>query len=278
MSRPILLAQVTDTHLLAQTTAELRGCNTWKSFNTVLQEEVQCNPDGMLLTGDLAEQGEEDAYHHLLSAIAPLQTPTYWLPGNHDHLVTLQQVFQPLPLGQGLTSVNVGTWQVILLDSVLPGAKFGEGHLADAQLHKLHTYLKQHPHKPTLIALHHQPVPVGINWVDQMQVKNSHELLDLLTQHVNVKLVVFGHIHHEFQQQTAEGISFYGCPSTCLQVTSPESGLHEENPGFRLIWLYEDGSYKTEVRRVKIRNLAKREEFSYVGKSQRGVSITSANG
>ena len=250
MSEPIVLAQITDTHLLAQTTAELRGCNTWHSFKTVLQEVVQCNPDGLLLTGDLAEQGESEAYKHLLDAIAPLQLPTYWIPGNHDCLPTLQQTLQHLPQGQGLTSVNLGAWQLLLLDSVLPQAKYGEGHLANQQLQQLHSWLKEHPHKPTLIALHHHPVPIGIDWVDQMQVQNANDFLTLLDQFSNIKLVVFGHIHHEFQLETAKKVNFYGCPATGLQVTA--SGISEESPGFRLFWLYGDGQYRTEVRRVNL--------------------------
>ncbi|MEM8612952.1 MAG: metallophosphoesterase [Cyanobacteria bacterium P01_H01_bin.105] len=256
MSRPILLAQVTDSHLLAQTTAQLRGCNPWQSIKAVLQQVAQYKPDGLLLTGDLAEQGEGEAYGHLVDAIASALTgqviplPIYWLPGNHDHLDTLRQTFQTLPASHGLTSIDLGVWQLILLDSVLPQSKFGEGYLVAEQLHKLRFWLKKHPLKPTLIALHHHPVPVGIDWVDQMQVQNACEFHALINQFSNVRLVVFGHIHHEFRQQSAKGPSFYGCPSTCLQVTSPKLGLLEENPGFRLFWLYGDGTYKTEVRRV----------------------------
>lgn len=248
MSDPILLAQVTDSHLLAQTTAELRGCNPWNSLKTVLEDVVRCSPDGLLLTGDLAEQGESEAYGHLVNTISPLGLPTYWLPGNHDSLPVLQQAFQNLPLSQGLTSVDLGPWQLILLDSVLPHAKFGEGYLASQQLQQLQACLQSQPNKPTLIALHHHPIPVGIDWVDQMQVQNAHEFLTLVEQFSHIKLVVFGHIHHEFQQHTVNGLSFYGCPSTYFQVTSPEIGVIEKRLGFRLFWLYGNGSYRTEVR------------------------------
>ncbi|MGD1857319.1 MAG: phosphodiesterase [Leptolyngbyaceae cyanobacterium] len=245
MSEPILLAQLTDCHLLAQTTASLRGCNSWESFNAVLQDVISYHPDGLLLTGDLAERGEAAAYQNLVKALRPYSIPVYWLPGNHDCLSTLRPILQQLPTAQGLACVDLGTWQLILLDSVLPQATFGEGYLSDQQLQTLYA-----ASKPTLIALHHHPVPVGIDWVDQMQVQNAQEFLELLNQFANVKCVVFGHIHHEFQQQTASGISFYGCPSTGLQVTSSETELTEERPGFRLIWLHDGGHYRTEVKRV----------------------------
>lgn len=250
MSRPILLAQVTDSHLLAHPTAQIRGCNPWLSFNAVLHQVVQCQPDGLLLTGDLAERGEADAYRHLVDAIAPLQLPSYWLPGNHDQLDTLQQLFQFLPASQGLKSIDLDSWRLILLDSVLPQAKFGEGYLSAQQLQLLRCYLTDPPTKPTLIALHHHPIPVGIDWVDQMQVQNAQKFLTLIDQFPNTKLVVFGHIHHEFEHQTVNNLGFYGCPSTCLQVTPAVTKSGFDQPGFRLFWLYEDGSYRTEVRRV----------------------------
>ncbi|MDV3349295.1 phosphodiesterase [Leptothoe sp. LEGE 181152] len=252
MSHSILLAQVTDSHLLAKTTDQLRGCNTWQTFNAVLREVTQCKPDGLLLTGDLAEQGEAEAYGNLVDALSPLQIPTYWLPGNHDRLDMLQQVLQVLPASQGLSSIDLGPWQLILLDSVFLDATFGEGHLSAQQLQKLRFYLTHHPPKPTLIALHHHPVSVGIDWVDQIGVKNADEFFALIEQFSQVKLVVFGHIHHEFQHKTARGIGVYGCPSTCLQVTPAVTAMDDTQPGFRLVRLYGDGRYETEVRRVNI--------------------------
>lgn len=248
MSQPFLLAQITDSHLLAQTTAELRGCNPWASFSQVLQDAMACNPHGLLLTGDLAEQGERGAYEHLVAALSPLSLPVYWLPGNHDHLPTMQQILGQLPTGQGLTCVDLGAWQIILLDSVLSTAKYGEGYVSNGQLDTLKIYLSQHAEKHTLIALHHHPVPVGIDWVDMMQVQNANEFLKLIKQFSQVKLVVFGHIHHGFEFYCDQEVSFYGTPSSCLQVTSPE--VVDERAGFRLFWLYGDGRFRTEVRRV----------------------------
>ena len=250
MSNDMLLAQITDSHLLAQKTAQLRGYHPWQSFNAVLQQVVQYHPDGLLLTGDLAEQGEAEAYGHLVNAIAQAPLPTYWLPGNHDRLDILEQMFQTLPLSQGCTAVDLGTWRLILLNSVFPQAKFGEGYLSAPQLQQLRFYLTHDSPKPTLIALHHHPQPVGIDWVDQIQLQNGHQFCTLIDQFSHIKLVVFGHIHHEFHAQTTSGIDLYDCPSTCSQVTPAAAELHDQRPGFRLLWLNEDGTYRTEIRRV----------------------------
>ncbi|MEM1241993.1 MAG: metallophosphoesterase [Cyanobacteria bacterium P01_H01_bin.26] len=249
MSPPFLLAQITDTHLLAQPTAQLRGCNPWRSLTAVLQQVARYNPDGLLLTGDLAERGEAAAYGHLVSEIAPLKLPTYWLPGNHDSLGTLRPILDSLPASQGLKSVDLGAWQLILLNSVLPQATVGEGCLSSRQLQRLEADLTRHPTKPTLIALHHHPVPVGIDWVDQMQLQNAGELLALLNRFANVRVVVFGHIHHGFHHCPPNGPDFYGCPSTCLQVAPPRP--QPDQPGFRLLWLYANGTHQTAVKRVR---------------------------
>ena len=252
MSPSFLLAQVTDPHLLAQPTAQLRGCNPWRSLTAVLQQVARYHPDGLLLTGDLAEQGEAAAYGHLVRAIAPLKLPTYWLPGNHDSLGTLQPILDSLPASQGLKSIDLGAWQLILLNSVLPEATVGEGYLSSRQLQRLEADLTRHPTKPTLIALHHHPVPVGIDWVDQMQLQNAGELMALLNPFANVRLVVFGHIHHGFHHHAASGTDFYGCPSTCLQVSPPVTQPNQDQPGFRLLWLYPDGTHQTAVKRVSL--------------------------
>ena len=254
---PLTLAQITDTHLLADPTARLRGSNPWQSFQALLHEVVQCQPDGLLLTGDLADQGDRAAYEQMRDAIAPLNLPTYWVPGNHDEVATAQSVLQGVryysPQHQGLESINLGTWRLLLLNSVLPGARFGEGALAPGTLRSLRAELTEHSYQPTALALHHHPVPTGIDWLDQMQVQNAPALLSLLQDFDQVRLVLFGHIHLDFQQVSQSGtgaIAFYGCPSTGLQVTPQAVTPDCHLPGFRLISLSSDGHHHTQVRRV----------------------------
>ncbi|MEB3314428.1 MAG: metallophosphoesterase [Cyanobacteriota bacterium] len=253
----LTLAQITDTHLLADPTAELRGCNPWQSFQAVLREVMRCRPDGLLLTGDLADQGDRRAYEQLRDAIAPINRPIYWVPGNHDDGATAHRVLQGPqcygPQEQGLQSIDLGSWRLLLLNSVLPRARFGEGGLAADTLRSLGSALSRHRHQPTALALHHHPVPTGIDWLDQMQVQNAAPLLNLLQGCHQVRLVLFGHIHLDFQQLLHGGdggITCYGCPSTALQVIPQAATPDSHLPGFRLISLYPDGRHHSQVRRV----------------------------
>ncbi|MEO0770648.1 MAG: phosphodiesterase [Cyanobacteria bacterium J06649_4] len=260
----ITLAQISDTHLLADKEAQLRGCNPLQSMQAVLQQALQAEPDGLLLTGDLAHIGEVEAYKQLQGAIAPLGLPAYWLPGNHDDIEVMQTVLNSPPF-DGLSAIDspvitpraidLGAWQLLMLSSVLPQAQFGEGYVCPQTLQWLQTELHRYPDKPTAIALHHHPVPINIDWVDQMQVQNASDLLFVLDSCPQVKLVTFGHIHLDFCNRRDRPNShlplfFYGCPSTHLQVTTETSTQREQLPGFRLFHLYADGTHQTQVQRL----------------------------
>ncbi|MGK7889036.1 MAG: metallophosphoesterase [Leptolyngbyaceae cyanobacterium] len=294
------LVQITDTHLLADPTAQLRGCNPWQTLQDCLRQVATHQPNGVLLTGDLADQGQPAAYDALVAAVSTLGCPVYWLPGNHDDVTQMQVQLQihsgfaftplnpPLQRGEtpspllsrsvprgrregwggvfkvigtrsewyGLQAVDLGAWRLLLLNSVLLQAKWGEGYLAADQLHWLREELAKWRDRPTLVALHHHPVPTGIDWVDLMPVQNSADFLAILADFAQVRVVVFGHIHHELEQEQlltpgAVPISFYGCPSTCLQVTPPQPVPDADLPGFRLLYLNEDGSHQTQIQRVQ---------------------------
>ncbi len=243
----ITLAQMTDTHLLNTPTAHLRGCCTSKTLHRVLQQVRSESVQGLLLTGDLADQGSSAAYVLLRELLAPLQIPCYWIPGNHDDVQAMTLALAQDPFIPD-NSIRVGHWQVILLNSVLPNAPWGEGRLSADELSRLDTELR-HSFGPTLIALHHHILPTGIDWLDQIQLHNSAQLLQLVAQYPQVKLIVSGHVHlasHHVQHQT----HIYTTPSTGLQVV-PQANTpdHLNWPGYRLITLYPDGTHPSCVRR-----------------------------
>lgn len=246
----IKLAQITDTHILADPQVLLRGCSPLQNLKTILEHLSQESIDGLLLTGDLAEAGEVQAYEHLLALLKPLSIPIYWLAGNHDCLENAHRILSPHYLGttDSLRSFSLGAWELILLNSVLPNAQWGEGYLSEATLQNLETTLTQND-RPTLIALHHHPLPVGIDWLDQIAVTNGSQLLDQLDRFPNVKVIVFGHIHWAFEHHRKTQ-AFYGCPASSLQVSPPAPFSPSTSPGFRLLILRENGTHYTQIHRI----------------------------
>lgn len=133
-------------------------------------------PNCLLLTGDLSQDETPESYDHLVDLLAPLEIPAYWLPGNHDSLSRMQACLQSQPF-RGEKGFLAGGWQILLLNSAIPGLVAGE--LA-AELTWLEAQLKNHSEQPTLITLHHPPLPVGSAWMDAIALQNSAQFLALV--------------------------------------------------------------------------------------------------
>ncbi|QDZ39865.1 3',5'-cyclic-AMP phosphodiesterase [Euhalothece natronophila Z-M001] len=251
---PLLIAQITDTHLFASSQEELLGLQTDSSFKAVLREiqALTPQPQGLLLTGDLSQDETLASYQNLYQQLEPLQIPAYWLPGNHDQPQLMQEALTKPPT-YGDKSFQLGSWQFILLNSAVPGRVYG--YLSSETLEWLDKQLYNNSHAPTLVALHHPPFSVNSHWIDTSRLKNPEDLFRVLDCHPQVNLVVFGHIHQNFQRDRA-GVRYLASPSSSIQF-KPECdrfALDELQPGYRLFWLYENGEFATTVKRV---------EFSY---------------
>ncbi|MDJ0732553.1 MAG: 3',5'-cyclic-AMP phosphodiesterase [Nostocaceae cyanobacterium] len=247
---PISIAQVTDIHLFADENQELLGMPTSESFGVVIQrlKELDSKLDLLLLTGDLSGDGKPESYERVDNLLRPLQIPTYWLPGNHDCAMTMEEILN-LGLFSRRKSFERGGWHFILLDSSVPDCV--HGHLSLETLDWLDFQLTITANKPTLIALHHPPFAVNSDWLDTSKLQNSQELFAILDRHPQVKLVLFGHIHQEFQHQRHQ-VQYLGTPSTCIQFCPQSSNfaLEQKSPGFRHLKLYPQGTWETWIERV----------------------------
>ncbi len=250
MSLVLRIAQITDPHLFAESNECLLGVRTTDSFMALVNQLQQLNPrpDLLLLTGDLSQDGSVASYKRLQTLLCPLGIPVYWLPGNHDCVEAMAESLNH-SLFQSDKSFQRGGWQFILLNSQDPGRV--EGRLSPESLQWLDRELS-HSNAPTLVSLHHPPFAVNSNWLDTSILQNTPEFLAVLDRHPQVKLVVFGHIHQEYEQ-TRNGITFLGTPSTCIQF-EPEStnfALGHQQPGFRMIHLYANGQWDSQIQRVE---------------------------
>lgn len=153
------------------------------------------------------------------------------------------------PSFQAQKSYQMGDWHFLLLDSSVTGKVYGG--LSPESLDWLNQELEQCNPQPTLIALHHPPFAIKSDWLDQIGLQNSDDLFAILDRHPHVKLVVFGHIHQQFEHQRRH-IHYLSTPSTCIQFAphSKTFALDHAQPGFRLFQLYDDGSFETEIHRV----------------------------
>ena len=81
----------------------------------------------MVVTGDLADNASDEEYEQLRELLAPLEVPSYVLPGNHDDRRALSRHFD-VPGGDGEPvqySVDLGPLGSSVLDTTIPGDDAG---------------------------------------------------------------------------------------------------------------------------------------------------------
>ena len=214
---PVRIIQLTDTHLGKHPGTTLLDMDTDHSLQAVIDlvKRERGTPDLLLATGDLSDMGALEAYHRLQTYFAQLDTRCFWLPGNHDDASLLAEAFPGSPLDTISVSKH-GAWQVIRLNSCLPGKP--EGRLSENTLAHLEAFLKGHGQTPLRIALHHQPMAVGSPWIDKYPLLNAQALLQLLDLYTGVKAVVWGHIHQVFET-SRNGTLMLGGPSSAINAS-----------------------------------------------------------
>lgn len=247
----INILQITDIHLFADPAQLLKGINTEKSFKDVLTTIAvdSKHPDLVVLTGDLTHLGETAAYRRLLAHCQQFTCPIYALPGNHDDLVVQQQILDdsPISLEKSFLKHN---WHFISLNSVIPN--HSEGLLSQSELNFLQTALTRYAQLPTVIMLHHHVQKVNGN-MDTMGLTNAKDFLRVIKPFKNVRVVLSGHVHQEFDQ-TIDHIRYLTSPSTCLQIKVGATEFvtdTQANPGYRWLELNEDGTIDTKVIRIE---------------------------
>ena len=218
---PVTIAQITDTHLVPYPKSHLYGFLTSDSLAAVLDAVKPLTPDYLLLTGDLADAGDRIAYEKLINLIAPLDIPSLYIGGNHD-LISEMEVMLDRPPFDARKSLELGGWRIILLSSVITDRCCSEGELCDKTLAWLGTELLKYSHQPTLIAMHHHPVPSGIEKMDTMMLQSPEKFYEAIAPFAQVHLVLFGHIHHDLHRRL-DRVDYYGCPSTCVQFMPVEA-------------------------------------------------------
>lgn len=251
MQDVIRMVQITDTHLFEDTSKRLLGLNTQDSFEAVLKTVAKEAPqrDLILLTGDLAQDYLAGTYKRLAKQISTLHTRTYWTTGNHDNLETLRESLKG-PMINDAKSIVIKNWHLILLDTLIPGEV--PGMLSKTELNFLETSLKKHPQHHTLIGFHHQPLPTGSRWLDNLGLLNAPEFFEIIDRYKQVRCVLYGHIHQTFTGQRND-ISYLATPSTCIQFKqhSDDFALDIVPPGFRWLELTANGAVRSDVMRVK---------------------------
>lgn len=236
MPKPVLLAQLSDLHLCE----EWEGVSPGPRVERVV-EAVRSLPnpiDAVLVTGDLTDDGSEESYRLARGLLERIGAPLHVLPGNHDDRAGLREAFD-LP-GRGVEPVNYSAWvgplRIVAFDSIVPGRD--PGAYGAAQLDWLDAELGREPDAPTLLALHHPPLPTGLPGWDAINLPTGEReaMAEVAARHPQLRAIVGGHLHRTAGGVLA-GCPVFSCPSACLQAR-PDFEANDvefvDPPGFAL--------------------------------------------
>lgn len=253
-NKTIKILQFTDCHLGASANETLLGLRTEQSLCDVLEKIATSENDIDLLvaTGDISNDGSAESYDRFLSLVYRYlpKTKLAWLDGNHDDPAGMDAITLARPIEKHLIIDN---WSIVFLSSRVAGEERGE--LPLSELDRLADLLQKYPLHPTIIFLHHQPVPIGCEWVDGYTVSNAKDFFKVLDQYPSVKVVAWGHVHQDFRKARND-VVLLATPSTCIQFKPNCANFTVDRlmPGYRLFELHGDGNWTTEVRRISHRD------------------------
>lgn len=157
----------------------------------------------ILHCGDVAEEGDSNAYLRFQNDIAAAPVPIRYVRGNHDDVSTMAQELSLPPLrgperGERFLeyTFDFGGERFIVLDATHDNTPDPQGYLAPDQLDELEAALARDA-RPTTIALHYSPFLPRSGWAhENMVLHNGEALVQLVGRYRDrVRLVVGGHLH-----------------------------------------------------------------------------------
>ena len=176
--------------------------------------------DGCVITGDLVNDGDSDAYSALAKRLSGLKMPIFPIVGNHDDRALMRKNLQFPDAMPGFVqyTVDVPDARLIFLDSLIPGATAGE--LCQARLDWLRAEIAHMPELARYIFIHHPPCRLGLPAQDPDNLRNPEELFDLLESAPAVRQIFAGHVHRPCAA-VVHGIGVQTIRSVTIQAPSP---------------------------------------------------------
>lgn len=274
-SKPIVLAQISDSHLFSSFDGMHHGHNVFVNLKKVLLS-ICHNPkiDYVVFTGDLTQDHSEQSYQNFAGLVREcgVAIPIYYLAGNHDEPGLLAKYFAAAPFSSD-TSIEHPHWQIQLVDSK---SATPAGYVSEQALAKLQSAIKQGKHQ--LVMMHHHPIDVGY-FIDKHGLQNKADFWQAINDYDNIKAIACGHVHSAMQlskesepvkvvnvtnainaskaikavttQPTAvnKAVTLYTCPATSIQFDPSVDGVAAlaKGPGYRIFNLSADGNLHTDV-------------------------------
>jgi predicted phosphodiesterase len=220
----------------------------WQFMNEDAIAEINSlGVDATIIKGDIADRGQPEQFEAAASAFAKFEMPHHAFLGNHDYYARREgrEVDGYAILGQlpAPRCVELAGWRLVLLETALPGEHHGV--FDEERLAWLADSLAESRDQPTLVFMHHQPVPPqhANSYPNTIGIVPDHSLslFELIGGNPQIRGVLIGHTHrNRIRHYPDSG-----------RVPFIEINCSKDYPGgFGHYRLFEDGAFRQEVHRT----------------------------
>lgn len=222
----------------------------WQFMNEDAVDDINAlGVDLTIIKGDIADRGRPEQFEAARRTFAGFKAPHHAFLGNHDYYGRNQGIevdgYSLLGQPSAPRTLELGGWHLLLLETVEPGEHHGV--FSEERRRWLEDTLADSidARTPALLFMHHQPVPPehSHRYPNRIGLKPAHSLgfFDIVGGHPQVKGVLIGHTHrNRVRRYAASG-----------EVPFVEVNCTKDYPGgFAHYRLFEDGSFRQEVRRT----------------------------
>jgi Icc protein len=194
----MIIAQLTDTHIFALSSAQPLARKRAEDLRRCVADINRLNPlpDAVIHTGDLAHEGEPEAYALARDILSELVPPFFLIPGNCDNRAALAEVFgDTVPMDGAFVQYAVDEFPLRLVGLDTQGTIGHDGDYDDERAGELDALLDAEPEKPTALFMHHAPFAMGSEPPAFRVQATAERLAGQIARHPQVIRIFCGHHH-----------------------------------------------------------------------------------
>jgi len=180
----MIIVQLSDLHVGSQFQPEV--------FETIVKEVNELNPDVIVITGDLTNEGLMKEYEKCKSLLKQFRTKKIIsISGNHDYRNTGYLLFKKF---FPFETINELDNDVILVTVGTARPDRNNGEVGYRQNLWLERTMKKYKDKIKIVAMHHHLIPIPDTGSDQLTVVDAGDVLRTILD-TQVDVVLCGHKH-----------------------------------------------------------------------------------
>lgn len=241
----VRLVHVSDTHLVAPGSEMGRhaaldpaavdpAANLIAALGLPSDDDDIDDIDVIVHTGDITDDGSPEATTQVAELLRARCQRVMMTAGNHDRIEVVREVAPD-------DVITVGAWQIVRLDTAVPGVVHGEIDAARAA-----ATLDRLSGPCIAIAMHH---PLRSNSTHPwFQLRGGDELESVIIARPRVRLVLSGHTHQQYRAVLPGGCLLAGGPSTYYSIdhAGERWGASRAPVGVSTMLLHPDGAVELD--------------------------------